>query len=196
MAVGRQFRAAVGKQLTELVFQLGPGAVVLDDPVGPSGFVALGQLSRLPSFKPDLPPGLGPLPAYAFVGNHRDGEVEPLRHLALEQQRHLHDRDRAIVRKGLEPATDLDLDQRVDLLLQPRQLGRVAEDTLTYCRTVDHPAGFDRVAPALLQRRQQRLTVEQVVNDPVGRDGGGTETPEGLESRRLAGGDAAGQSDG
>jgi hypothetical protein len=78
---------------------------------------------------------------------------------------------------------DLLLDERVDLLFEPVELTRIAENPLTHGRAVDHSPGLDPIPPALLERREQGLAIEQVVHDPVGRDSRCPKTPEGLERR-------------
>jgi hypothetical protein len=83
----------------------------------------------------------------------------------------------------------------MDLLLQPGKLGRIREHTPTDRGAINHTVGLDFGPPALPEGRDQRFAIEQVVNDPVGRNRGGTEAPESFERCRLAGGDAPGQPD-
>jgi hypothetical protein len=83
----------------------------------------------------------------------------------------------------------------MNLLLQPGELLRVVEYAPADRGAVNHAAGFDGGAPSVTKRRDHRLTVEQIVHDPVSRDRRGTNAPEGFERGRLAGGNAAGQPD-
>lgn len=195
-AVGRQFCAQLRQQSSKRGFQVGCGAVVSDDVIGPSGFLGLRKLALLPALKAGLTAGLGPLTTQGFVGDDSDRDVEPIGHLPLEEERDFYNRHRAVGGKGGKPVCDLPLHEWMDPLFQPGQLVRVSEDTLADGCPVNHTVGLDLIPPALSERRDHRLTIQQNMDYPIRGNRGGAEAPEGFERGRLAGGNAAGQPDG
>lgn len=81
------------------------------------------------------------------------------------------------------------------LPFKPGEFIGVSEDPLADCGAIHHTVGFDLRPPAAPEGRDDGLTIQQIMDDPVSRNRGGTKAPEDFERDRLAGGNAAGQSD-
>ena len=163
--------------------------------VGPLGLLLLVELAGVALADQGVAAGLGAGAAHLVGGDDGDAGVEDALHPGLEEQRHLDHGDLGPGRQRGEPGADPLADQRVDLRLEPGELLGVGEDDLADPGAVDRALRRDVLAPALDQAAEQRLGVEQLVDDRVAGDRRRAEALEGGEGGRLARRDPAREAD-
>src|SRR5207249_6192320 len=123
-----------------------------------------------------------------------DDAVEACVAAGLVEERDLGDGD--VSRLFREPRTGGRANPRVELGLEPGELGAVGEDDPADLLPIDLAAPEDPLAPPLPQSRLQPLVLAvKTVDDVVAGDHGGTVACERLERLALAGCDAARERD-
>ena len=116
------------------------------------------------------------LSAHGLVGYDRDRVVERRLHPGFEQQRHLHHgggRWRICLIERGAPGRHAGSDPRPERALEPRPRLLIAEHPLGDQRAVECTVPGHIGAEALDHGVAQLVVVEQLVNDGVGREGGG-----------------------
>lgn len=154
-----------------------------------------------------MAPILGPPPTLVLVGHHRDRRIERVGDAGLEQQRDLDYRDVGAALPCLScfsglsclqlapPGGDPASDTRKEDPFEPAKLARVLEDDLGHRRSVDRSIPHDTFSPAGREHIAKLLGGEQLVNDLIGGQDGGTQPLAGGKGLGLAGADASGQPD-